>query len=164
MTNAMLAQDGTQYVTLGVDGEVFAIDVGLVHEILDMRPVSRVPNAPPFMWGMIDVRGRGVVVIDLRTKLGLRPVPPTEHTLIVVLEAILGGRMRLIGLVADQVFEVTQLTEAEAEALPEVGVRWRSEYIRSIRHHRGAFVIILDLAHLFSDDEATQVTSEREFP
>jgi purine-binding chemotaxis protein CheW len=163
-TTAPLAADGGQYVTLGVDGEMFAVDVDQVREILDMRPISKVPNAPSFMLGMIDVRGQGVVVTDLRRKLGLPPAPPTEHTRIVVLDALLGGGTRQVGLVADKVFEVTPLAESETEAAPEVGVRWRSEYIKGIGRHRGAFVIILDLAHLFSTDEAAQIVHSEVSP
>ncbi|HYH22632.1 MAG TPA: chemotaxis protein CheW [Azospirillum sp.] len=157
MTQAALSKDATQYVTMGIDGEIFAAEVEGVREILDMRPVSRIPNAPPFMMGMIDVRGQGVVVIDLRVKLGLPAVAPTEDTRIVVMEVDVAGRTRLMGLVADKVFEVTPLEEQAFESPPEVGVRWRSDYIRGISRRGGAFVIIFDLARLFSTDEAALV-------
>jgi purine-binding chemotaxis protein CheW len=159
MTEAVLTRDATQYLTLGIDGEVFAVEVGRVREVLDIQPVSKVPNAPPFMMGMIDVRGQGVVVIDLRVKLGLAPVQPTEHTRIVVIEVDAGGKQRLMGLVADKVFEVTPLADTSLEAPPEVGVTWRSDYIRGISRREGAFVIIFDLAHLFSAEEAASVPS-----
>jgi len=153
MTSTALARDGAQFVTLGIDREVFAVEVETVREILDMRPVSRVPNAPSFMLGMIDVRRTGVPVIDLRVKLGLPPVQPTEHTRIIVLDISAGGVGRQVGLVADRVFEVTTLAEQDMETAPEVGVRWRSEYIQAIGRHNGAFVIIFDLARLFSTEE-----------
>lgn len=146
-----------QYVTLGLDGEVFAVEVDRVREILDLCPISRLPNAPPFMMGMIDVRGEGVVVVDLRVKLGLPPVPATPETRIVVLEIELDGRPRLMGLVADKVFEVTPLADSPPEAAPEVGVRWRSDYIRGISRRDGKFVIIFDLCRLFSSGEAALV-------
>lgn len=151
---------GTQYVTLGIDREMFAVAVEAVHEILDMRHVSRVPNAPSFMLGMIDVRGRGVPVIDLRTKLGLPPVAATEHTRIVVLEVEVANRSLAMGLVADRVFEVTPLGEHGLEPPPEVGVRWRSDYIQGIARRGEAFVIILDLGRLFSSEEAAFIATE----
>lgn len=157
MTQAALSKDAAQYVTMGIDGEIFAAEVERVREILDMRPVSRIPNAPAFMMGMIDVRGQGVVVIDLRVKLGLSAVAPTEDTRIVVLEVDVAGHTRLMGLVADKVFEVTPLAEQAFEAPPEVGIRWRSDYIRGISRHGGAFVIIFDLARLFSAEEVALV-------
>lgn len=153
MTQAALSKDGRQYVTMGIDGEIFAAEVERVREILDMRPVSRIPNAPAFLMGMIDVRGQGVVVIDLRVKLGLPAVAPTDDTRIVVTEIDVAGHTRPMGLVADTVFEVTPLEEQTLEPPPEVGIRWRSDYIRGIGRRGGAFVIIFDLARLFSADE-----------
>jgi purine-binding chemotaxis protein CheW len=157
MSAAATSRDAAQYLTLGVDAEVFAVEVARVREILDIQPVSKVPNSPPFMMGMIDVRGQGVVVVDLRVKLGLPPAPPTANTRIVVIEIETAGKQRLMGLVADRVFEVTPLVEAELEDAPDVGVAWRSDYIRGISRRDGAFVIIFDLARLFSPEEAASV-------
>lgn len=150
-------REDAQYVTLGIDREVFAVEVEKVREILDLQPVSRVPNAPAFLLGMIDVRGQGVPVIDLRVKLGLPPIPPSSHTRIVVLEAEIGGCAALMGLMADRVFEVAALNDQALEAPPEIGARWRSDYIRAIGRRNGAFVIIFNLSHLFSADEAAFV-------
>jgi purine-binding chemotaxis protein CheW len=158
MTATATSFDTSQYVTLGIDKEVFAVPVDTVREILDMRPISWVPNAPPFMLGMIDVRGTGVPVIDLRIKLGLPPVPATENTRILVLEVPLGPRSSLLGLVADRVFEVAQL--ADQEPPPEVGVHWRSDYIKGIARRDGGFVIIFDLARLLTSEEAALIPGE----
>lgn len=143
-----------QYVTLGVDHEIFAVEVEKVREILDMRPIVRIPNAPSFLLGIIDVRGRSVPVIDLRLKLGLTARAVTEQTRIVVLEVDLEERALFMGLLADRVFEVTALDEQDLERPPELGVRWRSDYIRAIGRRNSAFVIIFDLEHLLSCDEA----------
>jgi len=90
-------------VTLGIEREVFGVPVEAVLEILDMQPVFRVPEAPAYMLGLIDLRGRSVPVLDLRTKLGLPSVPPTETTRILVLEVEVSGRPLVLGLVADRV-------------------------------------------------------------
>jgi len=153
----MSVNDSKQYVTLGLGAEVFAVEVTGVREIIDACAVSKVPNAPDFMLGMIDVRGMAVPVVDLRLKLGLPPAAPTEHTRIVVLEVIVDGRARPMGLLADRVFEVTELAEEGLESVPQVGVRWRSDYIRAIGRHNGAFVIIFDLTRLFSSDEVALI-------
>lgn len=142
-----------QYVTLGVEQEIFAVDVALVHEILDVRPISRIPNAPAHLLGMIDVRRRTVPVIDLRTKLGLPPIPPSLTTRIVVLDVPLNGRMALLGLLADRVYEVTPLSEHSLEEAPDIGVRWRSQFIKGVGRRNGKFVIVLDVGRLFGSDE-----------
>lgn len=152
-------RENAQYVTIGIDREIFAVDVEQVREILDLCTIAKVPNAPNFLLGMIDVRGQGVPVVDLRLKLGLPQVPPSEHTRILVLEILLGGRMLTMGMVADRVIEVTSLGEHALEAPPEVGVRWRSDYIRAIGRSGGAFVIIFDLSCLFAAESAALLPS-----
>lgn len=158
MTSSVAADKTTQYVTLGIDREVFAVDVEQVHEILDVRPIARVPNAPPYMLGMIDVRSRTVPVIDLRVRLGFPAAEPTPHTRIVVLDVAAGDRDMAMGLMADRVYEVTGLSEHSLEPPPEIGVRWNSDYIRGVGRRDGRFVIVLDLAHLFTSDEGALIS------
>ncbi len=147
-----------QFVTLNIDREIFAIPVDGVHEILDMQPVFRIPEAPAYMMGLIDWRGRSVPVLDLRAKLGLPSIPPTPTTRILVLEVSVTGRPLVLGLVADRVIEVLSFSAGEIEPAPEIGVRWRSEYISGVGHRDASFVIIFNLARLFRDEEALALT------
>lgn len=160
MSQSMALDSGSQYVTMGIDGEVFAVEVAAVRNILDMRPMVRLPNAPPFVLGMIDVRGRGVPVLDLRVRLGLPRVAANEHTRIVVLEVEAAGRPLSMGLLADRVFEVTALSGGGMEPPPDVGVRWRSDYIRGIGRRGDQFVIVFDMDHLLADGEAALLCGE----
>lgn len=148
------AADIAQFVTLGIEQEVFAVPVETVQEILAMRTLFRVPDAPPYLAGLIDVRGRGVPVIDLRIKLGLPPTAATENTRILVLEVPASGRTLVLGLVADRVFEVAALDATQIEPPPDIGVKWRSDYISGIGRRGDGFVIIFDLSRLFSTEEA----------
>lgn len=143
----------SQFVTLGIDGEIFAVPVERVHEILDLQPVSRLPHAPSYLIGMVDVRGRTVPVIDLRIRLGLPQAPATEHTRIMVLEVSIGDRDLMVGLMADRVFEVTSLDGHGLDRPPEIGVRWKSEYIAGVGRRGEQFVIVLDLSHLLASEE-----------
>ena len=153
MTQAAASSEA-QFVTLGIEREVFGVPVESVLEILDMQPVFRVPEAPAYMLGLIDLRGRSVPVLDLRTKLGLPSVPPTETTRILVIELTVSGRALVLGLVADRVFEVMALSAGDIEPAPDIGVRWRSDYIRGVGHRDARFVIIFDLPRLFSNEDA----------
>ncbi len=153
MADSTVAREGAQYVTLGIDREIFAVDIDKVQEILDVRPVARVPYAPPFMLGMIDVRGRSVPVIDLRIKLGLPSAEITTQTRIVVLDIEHHGRTLTMGVQADRVFEVTPLDSHDLEPPPDVGIHWRSDYIRGVGRRGDSFVIIFDLPGLFSSEE-----------
>ena len=142
-----------QYVTLGVGEDVFAVEVNRVHEILDLVPVVRLPNAPAHVLGMIDVRRRAVPVVDLRVKLGLPPTVPTQLSRILVLDVEVAGRTVVLGLLADRVYEVTDLADHAIEPPPDIGMRWRSDYIRGVGRRGQSFVIIFDLSRLFSGDE-----------
>jgi purine-binding chemotaxis protein CheW len=151
------ANAASNYVTLGVGDEIFAVDVAIVREILAYRTVAHLPNAPPFLVGVIDVRGCTVPVIALRLKLGLPAVSITDDTRILVLEINVKGRQLVVGLLADQVFEVAEFEIDGLEAAPDVGVRWKSEYIRGIGRLRGEFVIIFDMEHLLSSEDVASL-------
>jgi purine-binding chemotaxis protein CheW len=151
--NRSTTTTGGQFVTLGIDREVFAVPVETVVEILDMRPMFRVPDAPAHLAGLIDVRGRSVPVIDLRVKLGLPAAAATETTRIMVLDVPVAGRQLVLGLVADRVFEVAPLDDGRLEPPPDIGARWRSDYILGVGRRVDSFVIVFDLGRLFTSDE-----------
>lgn len=155
MSHAKAPRSGLgSYVTLGVDREVFAVEVEHVREILDYRQPSQLPNAPPFLIGMIDVRGATIPVVDLRLRLGFPSCEVTPTTRILVLEAEKDGRRLLLGLLTDRVFEVAEIAASDIEAAPEVGVAWNSAYIKGISRVRDSFVVIFDVPRLFSSEEA----------
>ena len=140
--------NSTQYLTLGLDQEIFGIDIQHVREILDMGPISALPHAPDFLLGMIDVRGSGYPVVDLRLKLGLPRAEQTGATRIIILDVSVNGRRTGVGFVADRVFEVTSLDKGGLDPAPEVGGRWQSNYIQGIGRKGATFVVIFDLDHL----------------
>jgi purine-binding chemotaxis protein CheW len=139
-----------QYLTLGLDGETFGIGIRNVREILDLRPISKIPHAPNFLLGMIDVRGTSFPIVDLRIKLDLPSVPATEATRIIILDVPMGDRFVGVGFVADCVFEVTGIDESQIELPPSVGGRWKSDYLAGIGRKGDGFVIIFDLARLMA--------------
>jgi purine-binding chemotaxis protein CheW len=152
MSDAASGHDA-QFVTLGIDREVFAVPVQAVLEILGVRPMFRIPEAPNYLAGLIDVRGRGVPVIDLRLKLGLPASPTLESTRILVLEVAVGGRPLVLGLIADRVIEVITMDRREIQPAPEIGLQWRSDYISGVGRRNEDFVIIFELSRLFSSAE-----------
>ena len=153
-----------QFVTLGIDREVFAVSVDAVLEILEIRPMFRIPEAPGYLAGLIDVRGRGVPVIDLRLKLGLPAQAANEMTRILVLEFPLddqkGGQQNLVlGLIADRVIEVITLDQREIQPAPAIGLQWRSDYISGVGRRNDNFVIIFELARLFSSSDVALISA-----
>jgi purine-binding chemotaxis protein CheW len=139
-----------QYVTLGVANELFAAPVEKVQEILDMRPIARLPQAPANLLGMIDVRGQGIPVLDLRLTLGIEAAEDNENTRIVVLSISGPDRQLTIGLRADRVFEVTVLDQDELDPPPAISAAWHTHSIAGIGRRNGAFVTVIDLDRLLS--------------
>jgi purine-binding chemotaxis protein CheW len=153
------ASKSRSFVTLGIGSEVFAVEVEFVREILGIREISLLPKAPDFVAGVIDVRGKTVPVVNLRLKLGLQAAEATEMTRILVLELDLEKGPVSVGLLADQVFEVAEIEEAEVEETPDVGVAWNSDYIRGISRLHGGFVILFNIKKLFGNSELTSMSA-----
>lgn len=147
--------DKQQYVTLGVAEELFAAPVDRVQEILDVCPISRLPRTSPNLLGMIDVRGEGTPVFDLRTTLDMPAKEDTENTRILVLFLRSGTEETRIGLRTDRVFEVTALDEDDLDPPPRMGKFGDALAIAGIGRRKGAFVTVLDLDHLLADEAAS---------
>ncbi|HEV7247986.1 MAG TPA: chemotaxis protein CheW [Shinella sp.] len=143
----------SQFVTFSLDNEIFAVPVSVVREILDHEDAFKIPHGPDYLLGLRDVRGQGVPVIDLRLRLGMTRTEKTPHTRALVLDVPIGERTLTLGLVADRVFEVVPFREDEIEGPPDIGVRWPSDYIAGVVRRNGGFVVIVDLARLFSSTE-----------
>lgn len=139
-------------LTLGMGGEVFAIDANSVREILDLIPVTEVPGARAFVGGLINVRGKVVPVADLRLKFGMAQTPKTVDTRVVVVEIELEGEATVVGLLADKVFEVTEIGHASIENTPDIGMKWRPDFIKGIGKRGSEFIVIPDIERIFSAD------------
>ncbi|NLR98234.1 chemotaxis protein CheW [Rhizobium sp. P38BS-XIX] len=142
-----------QYVTFGLGDECFAVPVEVVREILDHQDAFRIPHGPDYLLGLRDVRGQGVPVIDLRLRLGMSATTKSPHTRILVIDIPIADKALTLGLVADRVFEVTSFKHQAIESAPDIGVRWPSEYIAGVVRRESGFVVIIDLAKLFSSSD-----------
>lgn len=142
-----------QFVTFSLGEEVFAVSVAVVREILDYDDTFKIPHSPEYLLGLRDVRGQGVPIIDLRLRLGMSRSVRTPHTRVLVLDIPFPSRTLAIGLVADKVFEVTPFRRDQMETAPDIGVHWNSDYIAGVVRREGDFVVIIDLAKLFSIEE-----------
>jgi len=139
-----------QVLTLGLGGEVFALDAGLVREILDHVPVTDVPGARPFVSGIINVRGRVVPLADLRLPFGMEVTPPSIDSRVVVIEIERDGQPMSVGILADKVYEVTEIAAASMEDAPRIGMRWRPEFVRGIGKRNDDFIVVPDIERIFS--------------
>ena len=111
---------------------------------------------------MINVRGRVVPLADLRVKFGMDRPPPDADTRIVVFEITLDEEPVIVGILADRVHTVTDIDLSEVEQPPNIGMRWRPEFVRGIATHEGKFVIIPNLGPIFSGNVSQSKEPEKE--
>jgi purine-binding chemotaxis protein CheW len=154
MTTTAQAPSITSYITFKLGDELFAIDVARVREVLDLSEITRVPTAPSYMRGVVNVRGSAVPVVDLRLKFGLPPTADTVNTRIVVLELDLEGQRVVVGGLADSVHEVLELERAQIREPPRIAMRWRADMIEGLGKKAEQFIIVLDIGRVFATDEA----------
>jgi purine-binding chemotaxis protein CheW len=144
-----------QYLTFKLDNDDYAINVESVREILDVCSVTKVPQTPDFMLGVINLRGNVVPVIDLRIKFGFAEGAQGEESCIVVLEVLVDEEMTVLGAMVDSVQEVLEISADAMEPPPKIGNRLKTEFIHGMGKRDDLFVIVLDINRIFSTQEIT---------
>ena len=147
----------SQYMTFKLGDELFAINVAQVREVLEVTQITKVPTAPDYMRGVVNVRGQSVPVVDLRLRFGLPKGAETVNTRIIVMELELDGEVAVLGGMADSVHEVIELEPGNINPPPRIAMRWRSEFIQGMGKRGDDFIIILDFNAVFSSDELAVV-------
>jgi purine-binding chemotaxis protein CheW len=133
--------------------EVFAINVSKVINILEMSHITKVPKAPEYMKGVINLRGSVLPVIDLRIKFGLPEIENTVDTSIIVLSIDLNEESVLVGILVDSVREVLELKNEEISKAPTIGTKYTAGFIEGMWRTGEKFIMILDIDKVFSTDE-----------
>jgi len=151
----------TQYLTFKLAEEVFALDVAKVREILEYTAVTKVPQTPDFMRGVINLRGSVVPVIDLRLKFGLTATEESINTCIIVTEVDLDDEAILLGALADSVQEVIEMEPDQIEAAPHVGTKLNTDFIKGMGKKDNNFLMILDIDKVFTTNELATVQGQQ---
>jgi purine-binding chemotaxis protein CheW len=142
-----------QYLTFNLGKEVYAFHVGTVHEVLEMSTVTRLPQMPDYMVGLLNNRGQMLPVVDLRSRFGLEEHEDTIDTAVIVAEIGSSGNAALLGCRTDSVDGVVDLPPDHIEPPPRIGGQVETELIHGIGTLNGEFVIILDIERIFSAKE-----------
>jgi purine-binding chemotaxis protein CheW len=143
----------TQYLTFKLGDEVFALDIGKVREVLDFTCVTKVPQTPDFMRGVINLRGNVVPVVDMRLKFGLSMTEKTVNTCVIITEVLMDGEKTIVGAMADSVQEVLDMGPEQIEPPPRIGAKLNTDFIMGMGKHNDQFIMILNIDMLFSGDE-----------
>ena len=149
-----------QYLTFKLSDEVFALDVAKVREILEITNITKVPQTPDFMCGVINLRGSVVPVIDMRLKFGMSATEQTVNTCIIVVEVNMDGDTVVLGALADSVQEVVEMEPESIEEAPHIGTKLNTDFIRGMGKVGSRFVMILDIDKVFSSDDLTGLGQE----
>jgi purine-binding chemotaxis protein CheW len=142
-----------KYLTFSLDAEEYGIGILKIKEIIGMMPITRVPQTPEFVKGVINLRGKVIPVIDLRLRFGIAPIAYNDRTCIIVVEMMGHAGTILTGLVVDAVSEVLNIKAEELEATPTFGTRLSTDFIMGMAKMEGGVKILLDIDRVLKRQE-----------
>lgn len=155
----MAGSSDNQYLTFGLDGEIYAVPVGKVREVLEYVKPTRLPETAAYFKGIINVRGSGIPVVDLRARFGLSEAAVTQNSAVIVMEiGNTDGRSQVIGALTDEVHEVVDIAETSLEIAPTLGGCLDAGYIRAVGKRGDSFVIVLDIDKVFREGEEPPIS------
>jgi purine-binding chemotaxis protein CheW len=164
---ANAGQEMEQYLTFMLGGEVFAIGILHIKEIIEYGHLTTVPMMPAFIRGVINLRGAVVPVVDLASRFGRKPGEVTRKSCIVIIELDVEEETQVVGVVVDAVNEVLEIAGSDIEPPPSFGTRIRSDFIAGMGKVQERFVIILNVNKVLSSEEmaligqSSQLAEER---
>jgi len=148
-----------QYLSFRLDEEEFALDISKVREVLDCAKITKVPQTPEFMCGVINLRGSVVPVIDLKRKFGISDTLKTVDSRIIIGEVSVDGDATVLGVLADAVNEVMEMDPGSIDPAPRIGTRMNTDFIKGMGKRDEEFIMILDIDKVFSAQELTSITA-----
>lgn len=149
------------YLTFKIGDEMFATHVSVVLNIIELPKITKVPNTPGYMKGIINLRGMILPVIDARLKFGLLEVEHTEKTCIIVMDIKLNDEIDHVGLLVDEVSEVLLIDDSQIEPPPLLGSIFRSSMIKGITKAGDSMIMIVDVIDLFTNIEIGEFSAEK---
>lgn len=148
-----------QYLTFSLGGEVFALGILNVKEIIEFGNITEIPMMPAFIRGVINLRGAVVPVIDLSARFGGPASTVSRRTCIVIVELGEGEERQDLGVIVNAVNEVLEIPRSEIEPPPTFGAKIRADFIQGMGKVEGHFVIILNVDRVLSPQEITMLAS-----
>ncbi len=156
-TGAHVNTHGGKYLTFSLAGEEYGLEILKVREIIGVMDITAVPQMPPFIKGVINLRGRVIPVVDLRLKFGLEPAEYTDQTCIVVVDT-----GTLTGVIVDTVQEVLDIDEAQIDPPPPLGAAVDTSFILGIGKVREDVKILLEIDKVLDQADLTQLSQVHE--
>jgi purine-binding chemotaxis protein CheW len=152
MTDSGLKNKKESYITFLINDEHYAITVARVTELLEMVPITKVPKAPTFMRGIINLRGEVIPIVDSRIKFSLPEVADTIDTCIVVLHVEIDTKSVKVGVIVDSVSEVVEIDEADILPLPSINNYGKTGAVVGVIKLTNQVTMVLDMDKVFQTD------------
>jgi purine-binding chemotaxis protein CheW len=151
------------YLTFSLGDETFVAPVVRVREILELSKITKVPNAPDYMRGIVNLRGSVLPVVDTRLKFGLPPVADTPKSRIIVLEIKTKEREKsvFIGALVDAARDVIELSEEQILPPPSMDDYQKAEFIEGIVEDKGEFIMLIKVDKVFSKKEVAEMLQQQ---
>jgi purine-binding chemotaxis protein CheW len=156
----MTADQSLQYLTFALGNEPFAMDIRSVREIIQHAAITVVPQMPPFVRGVINLRGAVVPVIDLQARLGRTLTQTGKKTCIIIFDASTATEKLELGLLVDSVSEVIDIAPSQIEPAPQFGSSIDREFIHGMGRVGDDFIVILEPERTFNIDAMSALSAQ----
>ncbi len=147
--------DGSQYLTFRLGSEEYGVEILRVQEIKGYTAITPIPNTPPYIKGVMNLRGTVIPVVDLRSKFGMAEAPYNQFTVIIVVTV----GPKVIGLIVDAVSDVLDIPRADVQATPDFGAQVDARYMSGMAKAGDKLVVLLDIDRTLGGDEAAPLGS-----
>lgn len=159
MNEAGQETEGSQYLTFILAGEHYGVDILRVQEIKGWAPVTRIPNTPEHLRGVLNLRGTIVPIIDLRMRFDLEKAEYTALTVIIVLSIHTENGERIIGVVVDAVSDVLNVKPEDIKPTPDFGSGVDTDFLNGLATAGDEMVMLLDVDKMLSADEISRLNT-----
>jgi purine-binding chemotaxis protein CheW len=149
-----LTTDGSQFLTFQLGDELFGVDILRVQEIKGYTAVTKIPNTPPHIKGVLNLRGTIVPIVELRTKFGMATIEYTMFTVIIVVVV----KEKIMGLVVDAVSDVLNIDKKDIQPPPQFGAKVDISFLNGIGKSGEKLIALLDMDKLLSEEDVQTAT------
>ncbi len=149
----------SHYLSIKLDNELFALSVHKVLEVLQNQHITKVPNVPEFIKGVINFRGEILPVVEARKKFNMADRQQGQKYVIVVLDLEMNDKKLLLGVIADGVNDVLELSDSDIKSVPEMGSNYNPEFINGMVKTETGFLMLLNVNKVFSSEEINLISN-----
>jgi purine-binding chemotaxis protein CheW len=149
------------YLSFTIFGELYAIPVEKVLEVLEKQEFTKVPNAPPVIKGILNFRGNAVPLYETRIKFNLPVRSDDTNFVIVVIDLMVGNDSYHVGAIVDKVQDVITLEENEIKPVPPMSKEFNAEFLKGIAKRDDQFILLIDVDKIFSSSEIKEIKNVR---